>query len=245
VAHKLNLAQRLLNRIGRPLGIAPFPIAWDPPEDASDDRSVTFDTIFHENWWNSRESVSGRGSELRQTTKYRHALIEFLLRNRFTSMFDAPCGDLNWMREVLPAVPIRYIGGDISNAVLTVARSRCPSLDLRLFDICADRFPDADVWHCRDALLHLSFADIWAALGNAARSEIKFALLTTHRGRLLRNLDIRTGGVRPLDLERAPFNLPSPVEYLQDSSGLGFPRAVGVWPIDVVRKVVARGKQVR
>ena len=109
MAHKLNLVQRLLNRIGRPLGIAPFPIAWDPPEDASDDRSVTFDTIFHENWWNSRESISGRGSELRQTTKYRQALIEFLLRNRVTSMFDAPCGDLKWMREVLPAVLIRYI----------------------------------------------------------------------------------------------------------------------------------------
>lgn len=237
---KLNLAKRILNRLGRPLGVAPFPIAWGPPEGAPDERRQVFETIYHKNWWHSSESVSGRGSQLRQTARYRKALIRFLEHNHIRSMFDAPCGDLNWMPQVLAAVPIRYVGGDIADAVVAAARSRCQGLDLRQFDICTDKFPDAEVWHCRDALLHLSFEDVWAALGNAAQSNIQYALLTTHRGRLLRNLDIKTGGVRPLDLEGPPFSFPPALEYLKDSSGLGFPRAVGVWPIETIREVVAR-----
>lgn len=236
---KLGLAQRVLNRLGRPFGVAPFPTAWEPPTGAPDERQLVFDTIYYKNWWQSSESASGPGSELRATARYRKALVSFLQRNRITSMFDAPCGDLNWMREVLEAVPVRYIGGDISAAVISEAQSRCPDLDIRQFDICVDEFPDVEVWHCRDALLHLSFADVWAALANAAGSNLKFALLTTHRGRLLRNLDIETGGVRPLDLERPPFRFPPASEYLKEYSGLAFPRAVGVWPIAVIRDVVA------
>ena len=128
---KLNLAKRILNRLGRPLGVAPFPIAWGPPEGAPDERRQVFETIYHKNWWHSSESVSGRGSQLRQTARYRKALIRFLEHNHIRSMFDAPCGDLNWMPQVLAAVPIRYVGGDIADAVVAAARSRCQGLDLR------------------------------------------------------------------------------------------------------------------
>lgn len=235
----LTLFQRSLNRFGRPLGVLPFSLAWEP-DDAADKRSDTFDEILNKNIWGSKESVSGPGSELRRTARYRKSLVEFLRRNNVKSMFDAPCGDLNWMSLILDQVSVHYIGGDVSAAVLEAAKRRCPSLDLRRFDICEDDFPSVDVWHCRDTFLHLSFADIWRALSNAARSDTQFVLLTTHRARLLRNVDISTGGARPLDLQRPPFNFPPPSEYLPDFSGWGFPRAVGVWPMEVLRSVVGR-----
>jgi hypothetical protein len=166
--------------------------------------------------------------------------VEFLTRSGAKSIFDAPCGDLNWMHTVLEQVSIEYIGGDISPAVLALAKARFPALDLREFNICEDEFPAVDVWHCRDTLLHLSFSDIWRALRNVARSNVQLALLTSHRARLLRNVDVHTGGARPLDLLRPPFNFPPPIEYLPDASGWGFPRAVGVWPVEVLRTVVAR-----
>lgn len=115
-------------------------------------------------------------------------------------MFDAPCGDLNWMPGVLAEVPLDYVGADISDAALDLARQRRPDLEYRLFDMCVDPFPEADVWQCRDTMFHLSFSDIWATLENAARADIRYALLTTHRARVLRNLDINTGGWRYLDL---------------------------------------------
>ena len=39
------------------------------------------------------------------------------------------------------------------------------------------------------------------------------------------NTDIETGGYRGLNLERAPFSFPAPLEYLRDGS----PRVIGVW----------------
>ena len=237
---KLNIVQRALNRAGRPLGIVPFPVTWEREQRDSSTRDETFESIFRENYWGSRESVSGPGSELARTETYRQALVRFLRHQGISSLFDAPCGDLNWMSEVLSQVNVHYVGGDISDAVLQVARARYPDLDLRHFDICADIFPEGEVWHCRDALLHLSFDDVWAALRNAAQANVRFALMSTYRARFLKNLDIRTGGWRFLDLERPPFNLAPPVEYLPDSAWGEFPRAVGVWPSEAIRKAVTR-----
>lgn len=154
-------------------------------------------------------------------------------------MFDAPCGDLNWMRYVLDEVSIDYIGGDIAPSALEIARRNRPSTDLRLFDICRDKFPDAELWHCRDALFHLSYDDIWQALSNAAVSSARLALLTTHRGRWMRNVDIRTGDWRHLDLERPPFSFPKAIHYLSDGDRTEFPRFVGVWSLGQLREVLA------
>ena len=113
---RLNLTQRILNRAGRPFGINPFPVAWELSDSASSppDRPDVFEHIFRENSWGSAESVSGPGSEIARTAEYRRALLSWLERERIESMFDAPCGDLNWLPEVLALHPMRYIGGDIS-----------------------------------------------------------------------------------------------------------------------------------
>jgi hypothetical protein len=232
------LLKRVANRLGTPLGILPFPFANECAVEGTGDKGRVFEKIYQENYWTTGDSGSGAGSELKWTTTYRQELLDLLDRYQVESLFDAPCGDLNWMSQVLADRPMRYVGGDISKTALALARQRCPDVDLRLFDICHDPFPDAAIWHCRDALFHLSFADIWLALENAARSSIKYALITTHRARWLRNLDIATGSWRYLDLERAPFNFPRAAEYLADSGFGEFPRFVGVWPIETIRSVV-------
>ncbi|RST85175.1 class I SAM-dependent methyltransferase [Aquibium carbonis] len=189
-----------------------------------------FERIYEENLWNSNESTSGPGSELFYTAGYRQELISFLREEKVTSFFDAPCGDLNWVGEVIDSTGIEYIGGDISPTAVEQAKRRRPELDVRVFDICADQFPKADIWHCRDCLFHLSFADIRRALEHFVESDIEYALITTNKALYLRNLDIETGGCRYLDLERSPVKLPSPVRYLKDfTKGTHFPRYVGVW----------------
>jgi hypothetical protein len=150
-------------------------------------------------------------------------------------MFDAPCGDLNWITEVIDQTGIEYVGGDIANEAVAAARLRRPDLDIRLHDICVDDFPSVDLWHCRDALFHLSFADIRRALTTAETGRVGYAAITTHRARFLTNLDIQTGGFRLLDLERPPFNFPKPLIYLRDYSRGEFPRFVGVWRMSDLR----------
>jgi SAM-dependent methyltransferase len=233
-----NLVQRVLNRIGRGFGISPFPVAFDSVLEHAGDREEVFAEIYDKNVWGSPESRSGPGSEIKRTERYRNELVSLLKRRKIQSIFDAPCGDLNWMSLVLDEWPIGYVGGDISDVALESARQRRPGVDVRHFDICADPLPDAQLWHCRDSLFHLSFADIWLSLRNAAASNVEYALITTNRARLLKNMDIRTGGCRVLDLERPPFSLSRPLEYLVDTAGGQFPRFVGLWTVDAISEAV-------
>lgn len=193
------------------------------------DTENIFEMIYRQNLWNSDESASGPGSELAYTAGYRRELINFLRERKINSFFDAPSGDLNWVGEIIDATRIEYVGGDISPTAVTLAKRRRPERDVRVFDICTDKFPKADVWHCRDCLFHLSFADIRRALDRFVASDIEYALITTNKAFYLKNIDIPTGAHRLVDLERLPIKLPKPMRYLKDfTKGADFPRYVGV-----------------
>ena len=243
VTPRRNLVQRALNRVGRRFGIVPFPVAFESGLETAGERGSVFEEIYASNYWGSGESGSGPGSELQRTEQYRRDLLALLKARQFKSMFDAPCGDLNWMSKVLDQWPMDYQGGDISEIAVAAAQEKCPGAKVYRFDICSDPFPDAELWHCRDALFHLSFDDIWTAFENAGKSRIRYAFLTTNRCRVLKNLDVATGGRRLLDLERAPFNLPPAEQYLPDMAPGELPRFVGLWPMTAIAEAVARAKR--
>ncbi len=226
------LGKRIANRLGRPFGINPFPRAF-PNVLATQVASTgeLFDVVFHENYWGSSQSRSGVGSEPEFAAHYRAGLQHLLHIRGFRSAFDAPCGDLKWMIDLIANAEINYQGGDISKLVIDDLHIRLPQLNVQIFDICTDAFPDADVWHCRDCLFHLPFADIRRAFENFTNSTIPYALLTTHSSRLLhQNLDVTVGGFRFLDLSCAPICLPKAEHYIPDfRRGLDFPRYVGLW----------------
>lgn len=232
----MHLIGRIANRIGRRWGLRAFPWADELQLDLAGEQ--VFDEIHENNYWGDEESVSGGGSTRQRTASYVQDLTGLILRRGFRSMFDAPCGDLNWMPEVVQRTGIAYLGGDISAGVLDVAPRNRPDADLRLFDIRHDRFPDVDLWHCRDCLFHLSFADGLAALRNFAESNVRYALITTNSGLYIRNMDIVTGGHRVTDLEREPYNLPKPRERLRDYPSHEFPRFVALWKREDIAAVL-------
>ena len=228
--------QRLLNGMGKPFGINPFPRYFEY-ELPAPSRAHAFDEIYKNNAWGSIESRSGVGSEMVATKRYRLALASLIRQQNFQTMFDAPCGDLNWMPAVLEQVNLTYRGGDISPSLVAHVASTHPEFSVSTFDICRDDFPKADVWHCRDCLFHLPFADIRAALQRFVKSEIPYLLLTTHRARWLhRNLDLCEVGFRVIDFERAPFSFPKPLALLPDFRvGVDFPRYVALWSRTAIR----------
>jgi len=232
------LAARIANALGKPFGFNFFPRSFPNPAARSGNRRTAFDNIYRLAGWGSDESRSGPGSELTRARNYGHVLRETLREIGAKSLFDAPCGDLNW---ILPAVEgYRFIGGDIAPSLVADLRRQFPRLDLRQFDICTDEFPDVDVWHCRDCLFHLPLNDGLAALRNFSVSPVRWALVTTHLARgPHRNLDIPVGGWRYLDLTKPPYSLPRPQRLLRDYRFLEFPRYVGLWSREQVAAAVA------
>lgn len=124
----VELAVMLTDRLVRPLGISLISFTrYGPiPAVGGDTAREKFDGIARGNLWGSSESLSGPGSELARSEPYRAELTKLLRQGRFQSMFDAPCGDLNWMRLVLDQVDIDYAGGDISPSIIELNRSRFP-----------------------------------------------------------------------------------------------------------------------
>ena len=239
------LAKRIVNRVGRPFGINPFPRAFPNPTTAQIvERAEVFESIYRSNFWGSGESRSGVGSEVDFSNAYLARLRALIGERRLSRLLDAPCGDLNWSIGLARDPTVNYSGGDISASLVADLRQQYPEVELQVFDICIDPFPDADVWHCRDCLFHLPFADIRRAFENFVRSSIPYALLTTHRARWLhRNLDVSLGGFRFLDLERPPIGLAAAEVYLPDyRKGSDFPRYVGLWSRAAIVEAIDSGK---
>lgn len=178
-----------------------------------------FISIYNNNWWGSSESFSGTGSTLAYTAKIRKELPDLFKKFSIKTIYDAPCGDFNWMKIFLNSVDINYIGADIVPKLIekNCTKYSTKKVEFRIKNIIEDRFPAADLWICRDCFIHFSFKDIFLTLENFASSDIPYLLTTTHiNTKGFKNMDIKTGDVRVLDLFSYPFFLPRDCLYFID-----------------------------
>ena len=197
------------------------------------DMKAVFERIADVNHWGSEESVSGAGSTLAYTHNLRHELALCLRDFRIHSLFDAPCGDFNWMRHVTVPEGLVYTGGDIAASVIAANQRAYETQTRRFmeFDIARDPFPQADLWFCRDCLFHLPYAAIFEALAAFCRSGVKYAMLTNHLNTTnFVNHDIEPGDFRLIDLHLAPFHLPRQALFRVADYVFPFPqREMCVW----------------
>jgi len=166
------------------------------------------------------ETVSGSGSTMKNTLGVREFLPNVIKEYKIKSVFDAPCGDRNWIKTLdFEGLDCTYSGADIVSEI--VADINLPFV--RVFDIRIDTPPVVDLWFCRDCLFHLSESDIKIALCNMiTNSEIQYLLVTSHtmdaqQDKL--NRDIFTGDFRVLILEEHNyFGLQAPIAIFEDPS---------------------------
>jgi hypothetical protein len=192
-----------------------------------------FEHIAAKNLWLNSESRSGDGSTLFYTRHLRAELEKFLEDFAVKSIFDAPCGDFNWMRTVSLGKDVSYLGGDIAGSLIASNQEKYHAPRRRFvdFDIVADAFPDSDLWFCRDCLFHLSNGQIFSALRNFSRSKIELLMMTNHiTTNGFKNVDGRAGGFRLVDFFEPPFRLPRDVlfrvvDYIEPYP----PREMCVW----------------
>jgi hypothetical protein len=210
-------------------------------------RQAVFDDIFRRSKFGGTLSVSGAGSDLRQT----HVLIEQLPRLMrelgVQSVLDIPCGDFFWMRHV-DLAGIDYVGADIVEQLVEQNQRRHQKGRVRFqrLDLVKDRLPKADLVLCRDCLVHLSFAEARRSMRNICASGARL-LLTTTFPRRTTNADIRTGEWRTLNLELAPFFLPPPLRLINEGCTEGdggyADKSLGLWKVEDIARALGYSPQ--
>ena len=183
---------------------------------------MRFRSIWRHNYWGDSESNSGPGSTLYQASNLIEHFPKFVEKFNIKTIFDAPCGDFNWMNVALTGIPkIEYMGGDLVPEIIEFlnTKHRIKNVNFRIFDITKEKFPKADVWLARAIFYHLSFSDICLALNNFIKSEIPYILTTNCVTEINHiNTDIKSGGWRLLNLNLPPFNFPDDVLWeIEDS----------------------------
>jgi hypothetical protein len=202
--------------------------------------SVVFTDIYRKNSWGG-ESVSGEGSDINQTKSVRDKLPGLLQTYSVRTLLDLPCGTFYWMQWV-DLGDIAYIGGDIVPDLIEQNNAKYKSAfrQFRVLNLMKDQLPPADLFLCRDCLIHLSFRDIKSALKNITKSGIPY-LLTTNYPYITLNTDIVTGDFRAINLKLPPFCFPKPITVISEDvfpelkDNPNFIRELALWKIqDIV-----------
>jgi hypothetical protein len=144
-------------------------------------------------------------------------------------------GDFNWIKEV-DLNGTRYYGADIVTDVISHNTKNYLSADrnFRWADITSTRLGEFDLVFCRDCWVYLSDGDVKKAIQNIKKSGSKYLMTTTFTDRS--NRDIGTGGWRPLNLQRTPFQFPAPIkiynENCTEDGGMYADKSLALWRID-------------
>jgi SAM-dependent methyltransferase len=182
------------------------------------------------------ESISGTGSSLQQTAAIRQRLPRLLTHLGVQRLLDAPCGDLNWIREVRLG-SIEYIGLDILSEFIAAhnARNTDPHRRFVCADMLSDPLPVADAILCRDLLPHLSFLEIAEVLRRFVATGTSYVVMT-HFPTFRPNRDTTNGAWRPLSFQLTPFDFPPPLYRLREGctedAGVWEDKSLAVWRLD-------------
>ena len=175
---------------------------------------------------------SGAGSTMDVTKKTREIIETIVNQFKIASMLDMPCGDFTWMPLVLEKLPkdFKYLGGDIVPFLIERNRKNYPQYDFKVMDFVNSGLPKFDLIFCRDALQHLSIAEIKEALENFSKSGSKYLLTTIHLRypRWKNKRDCRTGSCRDRNLIIEPFNLDDPIVIFSEEYSHKF---LGLWKL--------------
>lgn len=204
-----------------------------------------FSDYYKVNNWGDEESVSGFGSTLSYTEDLRVKLPVLFQELNVESVLDAPCGDLNWFKHLLDAPKFKYTGGDIVPSLIKDHQQNLEKEGVTFthLDITKDALPSADLWLCRDCLIHFSNKDIAKTLNQYLESDIPYLLTTSYTESTI-NKNIATGAHRYLNLTLPPFNFPKPELYINDWVE-GYPvKKLGLWKkeqiADTIRNLTSK-----
>jgi SAM-dependent methyltransferase len=204
-------------------------------------RTKYFDNVYKQNLFHGQESLSGEGSSLEATRVLRREIPSLLNRFNITSILDVPCGDLNWMKEILP-LTADYTGADVSMDMVRSNKKKFREYKFIQFDAVKEVPDSFDLILCRDLLVHLPLEEATQVIQNFLKSDSKYLLTTTFLNREL-NEDFKYSPTvvqwRPLNLSIHPFMFPKPVttivEECMEGDGNFADKVLGLYDLDSLR----------
>ena len=213
----------------------------------SKNKKKVFEKIYKYKYWGSKESISGPGSNLKRANNLITNLPNILKKYQIETIFDAPCGDLNWIMEILNQKIIKkYIGGDIVEELINQNKLKKFNTDCNflVFDITKDNFPKSDLWICRDILYHFSYEDIFKTLNNFVNSDVKYILLSNCIvDNAYINKDINTGDYRDIILYKSPFNFEdNSLEKIKDVKFDTYKEEMCLWTKEQIKSFLSKNK---
>lgn len=196
-----------------------------------------FSRVYAENLFRGGKSRSGEGSDLVQTQVIQKEIPRIIEKYQIDSLIDAPCGDWYWMKETRLGVK-KYIGIDIVPDLIKLNSEKFGSntTSFTCLDITKDKLPQADIIFSRDCLVHLSLENGQKVIKNFKESGAKYLLMTTFPD-VKTNLELEGKNKfwRPLNFERPPYNLPRPIELINENcteaNGKYKSKSLGLWKI--------------
>lgn len=214
-----------------------------------------FTSIYENYGFGSSESRSGPGSELGETRLLREKIKDLVKEKNIKSVVDIPCGDFNWMKEIVFSFE-SYIGGDIVEEAVKTNNEKYSNSKIKFidFDLINDPIPEADLLIVRDVIGHLHLDDGKKIINNILKSNCKYLLSTTwakktntgwskcnpndvHR----ENEGVEYGRFYPVNLMASPFNLPEPDVYLEedvrvDNFENGNRKVLALWDLNKIKE---------
>lgn len=184
----------------------------------------------------SLETVSGTGSTKEHTSVLAKELEKLIKDFNITSILDAGCGDLNWIKDI-NMNDSKYIGIDIVEDIILENKQKMlgkPKTDFYCMDMISDPTPCVDLIICRDTLVQFPNSIIMQTLTNFKKSGSKYILLT-HFSNDRKNTNVEIGQWRTLTFTKTPFNFPQPVHVINEKctecNGLYADKCMALWKL--------------
>jgi hypothetical protein len=220
-----------------------------------------FSGIYDNFGFGSTESRSGPGSTLEETRLLRDRIKDLIKVYDIKSVVDAPCGDFNWMKEIVFSFE-RYMGGDIVEACIKENNERYSNSRIKFItlDLLKDEIPEGDLLIVRDIIGHFPIEDGKKIVDNILKSNCKYLLSTTWAKKIENNWskcnpnDVHRenegaeyGRFYPVNLMAEPFNFPEAEVFLEEDVAVdnfenGNRKALAFWDIQKIKTHLASFK---
>lgn len=175
------------------------------------------------------ETECGAGSTLANTETVREWLPRVLRQIEAKLLLDIPCGDFNWMSRTDLSM-VDYLGCDNDKRHIYAAmgkhsppKFRPRSTTFMRADLFTSKLFEADVILCRDFFQHLPLPRVVEALERIQDTGARYMIATSHGNETNQGIGME-GDFSPVNLMVPPFNLPFPLDEVEDCG-----RILGLW----------------
>ena len=208
-----------------------------------------FSTIYDTYGFGGDESRSGPGSTLYETEKLREKIKNLVKYKDIKSVVDIPCGDFNWMREIVESFEL-YHGGDIVSQCIDENTKKYASdrISFSVIDLMESQIPQCDLLIVRDVIGHYPIEDGKKIVDNILNSNCKYLLSNSWYNVIDKEYHLKHinngadyGRFYPVNLMSEPFNFPEPELIIEEDVVVedynkGNRKTLLFWNLDEIRK---------